>query len=94
MKVDQLQTGNSAAGGLSDLTDMLGRWSMLKDTPTRMGNSVFTLPAGVEVTVRQVDKEHGNVLVNIGTSTDWMPLSWLRNCQRPNAGNERIVPTE
>jgi len=72
-------------GGLSALTDVLGRWVMTKDTMTRMSNSAFTLPAGVEVYVRQIDREHRKVLVDTGSSSiDWMHWSWLRNCMRPN----------
>jgi hypothetical protein len=57
---------------------------MKHDTPTRMGISVFTLPAGAIVAVKQIDHRNNKVLVEAGPRTvDWMHESWLeKHCER------------
>lgn len=66
-------------------SDALGRWVLAKDTPVRMGVSIFTLRAGAEVKVLQVDPECGKVLVQAGRDVEWLHHTWLGNCVRPYA---------
>ena len=62
------------------LNDLLGVWKATKDTQTRMGVTVFTLPKGAIVSVTRVDETNQKVLVQAGPSMfDWKSKYFLND---------------
>lgn len=69
------------------MKDYLGDWQATSDIPTRMGVSVFTIPAGAIVSVTQVDPDFKKVLVSAGSRLiDWKHESFLNHFVRRDYG--------
>ena len=60
------------------MENLKGDWVAKVDVPTQMGFSVFTIPKGAIVAVKQVDKNNRKILVEASPQfIDWMHKNFL-----------------
>jgi len=63
---------------MSNNTLSIGKWKLKHDLRMRMGIAVFGLSAGAEVTIKAINVEYRNALVEVDSRTiDWMPTGWV-----------------
>lgn len=54
-----------------------GKYRVNSKTNVAMNRCAFTVPAGTEIRVSQVDKERRKVLIHFGRDAGWFHESWL-----------------